>query len=169
MFFSAGSVLLISGEHTAPSRVILLMPVASASEAAVGPVLSARGSSDPSPSPSPALPPAHPWRGSSGGPSAVLGGYCGSERHSGDVPVHTWDHPAVQCPLCPSHEQPPSLPWHQDLGVLGPWSRRQVSGRPVVSRGCGEAACLCCVLAACSPVHHVSNGRQETNRLGRCS
>ncbi|XP_072657888.1 uridine-cytidine kinase-like 1 isoform X2 [Canis lupus baileyi] len=32
---------------------------------------------------------------------------------------------------CPSHEQPPSLPWHQDLGVLGPWSGRQVSGRPV--------------------------------------
>lgn len=30
-----------------------------------------------------------------------------------------------------SHEQPPSLPWHQDLRVLGPGSRRQVSGRPL--------------------------------------
>lgn len=29
VFFSAGSVLLISGEHTAPRRVTLLMPLAS--------------------------------------------------------------------------------------------------------------------------------------------
>lgn len=51
----------------------------------------------------------------------------------------------------PSHEQPPRLPWHQDLGVLGPWSRRQVSGRPVVPQ-LWQGDHGPCVSAASSPV-----------------
>lgn len=51
----------------------------------------------------------------------------------------------------PSHEQPPRLPWHQDLGVLGPWSRRQVSGRPVVPQ-LWQGDHGPCVSAASGPV-----------------
>lgn len=56
-------------------------------------------------------------------------------RGSVVMPLHTPGiAPPSWSPRRPSHEQSPSLPRHQGFGVLEPWNRRQVSGRPAVTR-----------------------------------
>lgn len=66
----------------------------------------------------------------------------------------------------PSHEQPPRLPWHQDLGVLGPWSRRQVSGRPVVPQ-LWRGDPVPCVSAASGPVGACLRDRARKQTAGQ--